>query len=103
MTEEGKSPKTNHGGFSFFLGKRKQRVSHIPTAPAAAILYSKATPKTKAERSLPRPSLRSPSGSSFDWKRLPTEALSKQHSAFSHADSFTSLSRFALLAWMRVK
>jgi hypothetical protein len=37
MTEEGKS-KTKTG-FSFFLGKRKERVSHIPTAPATAILF----------------------------------------------------------------
>jgi hypothetical protein len=40
MTEEGKSLKPT-AVFSFFLGKRKVRVSHIPHRPAAAaILYS---------------------------------------------------------------
>jgi len=36
MTEEGKSQKQTTR-FSFFLGKRKQRVSHIPTAATAAM------------------------------------------------------------------
>jgi hypothetical protein len=35
-----KIPQHPKRGFLFFLGKRKQRVSHIPTAPAAAAIYT---------------------------------------------------------------
>jgi hypothetical protein len=38
MPEAGKSP-TPRAGFPFFLGKRKERVSHIPTARLLLLVY----------------------------------------------------------------
>src|SRR6516165_2142210 len=81
MTEEGKSSKTNIGDFPSSLENAN---CAFPTFPPPRLLLS-STPKQhqkpKAERSLPRPSLRSPSGSSFDWKRLLTPDVSFPSSA----------------------
>lgn len=38
MKEEGKSPKRQRRGFPFFLGKRKESVSHIPNAATTAVI-----------------------------------------------------------------
>src|SRR5437868_15298560 len=67
MTGCGKPKKTAFHN----LGNRC-RDSHIPTAPATAILV----PRNQPERSLPQPprSQASP-GSFFDWKRLYNEKI----------------------------
>ena len=55
MTEE-ENPRKARAGISLFLGKRKERAFHIPTAPAAATLSQ---PNYK-ERSFPPPLSRLP-------------------------------------------
>jgi hypothetical protein len=40
-----KIPQHQRRGFPFFLGKRKERVSHIPTAPATAAINKENTNK----------------------------------------------------------
>ena len=70
MTEEGKSPKTNHGDFPSSLENAN---CAFPTFPPPRLLLS-STPK---QHQKPKPKgafldhlFAPPSGSSFDWKRL---------------------------------
>ena len=69
MTEE-QNPPTTKAGIFLFLGKRKKqrRASHIPTAPATAVrLVQNLNRKGASSTTVQTP----PSGSFFDWKRLP--------------------------------
>jgi hypothetical protein len=85
MTEEGKSPKNQSWGFPFFFGKRKERVSHIPTARLLLLISSsEAKAKTKPERSIPHATTPAPSGSFFNWKRLRAIGASEEQ-GFSNA------------------
>jgi hypothetical protein len=62
MTEEKNLPNPRAGIF-LFLGKRKRRAFHIPTAPATAVRLIQ---KSKPERSFPPP---------------PVQALPQAHSS----------------------
>jgi transposase len=81
MTEEN-TPRSAKAGIVLFLGKRlhQRRAFHIPTAPAAAATLGQ-NPTPKGASSATAQPL--PSGSSFDWKRLP----SLQQIAFVDTDS----------------
>jgi hypothetical protein len=72
MTGE-ENPQLQKPGIFFALGKRQNqmRAFHISTAPATATLSQ----NPNQERSFPPSSPSTPSGSSFDWKRLSTRQI----------------------------